>query len=280
MSLALVDRDPTSDEFEAFRLVLSVYQDGSGGQQHHSTDELTLPGWRDFERAVAFVFGGKAPRGKEGKNVFDIWIPDPDRPSVNFGLSCKMRREWDKLQKTHRVTMELSNSAKKFWQRLSHQGITTANYTSHPSEVGDALITMVKEWHQAESVTNPGGTVDLGKSSYLVLSWSRAGTYQLHRFRLELPDPSTLRWYFPINPKTGKVAAHLNGDTPLGGRLFEWYGESGGQLKYYPLERDAVWMSSPFRLEPLPPSQVQYGLYLRATTYFPQVKAILPAPGR
>jgi hypothetical protein len=36
------------------------------------------------------------------------------------------------------------------------------------------------------------------------------------------------------------------------GTLFEWYGESGGQLKYYPRVENALWKSEVFVLQPLP----------------------------
>jgi hypothetical protein len=52
------------------------------------------------------------------------------------------------------------------------------------------------------------------------------------------------------------------------GKIFEWYGESGGQLKYYPRVQDALWKSKPFRLEPLPPNN-PHGILARVETYFP-----------
>ena len=51
MSLTLIDRPPTTQEVEKLRLILSTFQDGSG--QLALSDGRTLPGWRDFERALA-----------------------------------------------------------------------------------------------------------------------------------------------------------------------------------------------------------------------------------
>ena len=112
MPLAFVHRPPVSQEVEKLRLILSTYQDGTGMSQDKKNKGRTLPGWRDFERAVALAFGGIAP---ENKAVFDVLLSGPERPgAMYYGLSCKMRGELDRLDRDGRVTIELSNSAKKF----------------------------------------------------------------------------------------------------------------------------------------------------------------------
>ena len=115
MPLAFVHRPPMPQEVEKLRLILSTYQDGTGMSQDKKNKGRTLPGWRDFERAVALAFGGIAP---ENKAVFDVLLSGPERPGVTYGLSCKMRGELDRLDRDGRVTIELSNSAKKFWAYL------------------------------------------------------------------------------------------------------------------------------------------------------------------
>lgn len=102
MKIAFVDRDPTPDEIEKFRLALSTYQDGSG--QLVQKGGRILPGWRDFERVFAVCFGGKA---QENKYVFDVLIPDPRQAGIYYGISCKMRRTLDDTYKSGRVTLEL-----------------------------------------------------------------------------------------------------------------------------------------------------------------------------
>ncbi len=233
-----------------------------------ASNGLTLPGWRDFERAVAAALDGKA---QESKYVFDVIISKPD---MTFGISCKMRRELNKAigagDKEGRITMELSNSARKFWVYLKTKGIDEANYRNYPEEVGTALIELVKSWHEAESALR-GGTINLDKSSYLTLSWNKKELYQLHQFPLALPNPAALRWYFPTKKgKKGEEPANrLCGDDATG-TLFEWYGTSGGQLKYYPLAKDALWASGIFQLEPLPSSEdIQYGIIAKTKAYYP-----------
>lgn len=258
------ERSPTEGEIERLRLVLSTYQDGTGML---ASGSATLPGWRDFERALALAFGGVA---SENKDIFDVRLPDPYRAGVFFGLSCKMRRELHRLDRDGRVTIELSNSAGKFWDHLNAKHIFQSNYRDYPSSVGMALIELVSQWHQ-DSGLGQGGNVDLSKSCYLILSWNRDGWYQLHQFAITLPEPDSLEWHFPtlaVKEGSRRAARHLRATDSDGGVIFEWYGESGGQLKYYPLAENALWESSRFRLELIPPGQ-EHGVLRKARTYFP-----------
>ena len=258
------ERSPSETEIERLRLILSTYQDGTG--MLASADSTTLPGWRDFERSVALAFGGIA---SENKDIFDVRLLDPERQEVFFGISCKMRRELHRLDRYGRVTIELSNSAGKFWDFLNTKDIDQSNYRSHSAVVGEALIELVSQWHKDASL-EAGGNVDLSKSSYLTLSWNNAGLYQLHQFALTLPEPDSLTWEFPILTTRGGVqrpARHLRG-TDSRGVILEWYGESGGQLKYYPLAENALWESNRFMLEPIPVGQ-EHGVLHKARTYFP-----------
>lgn len=264
MSLIIAERPPSAQEVERLRLILSTYQDGTG--MLAAEGGRTLPGWRDFERAVALTFGGVGP---ENKAVFDVVLTDQDNPGTRYGLSCKMRKELNRIGRDGRVTLELSNSAGQFWDRLSLIGISTTNYKQRPQEVGETLINLVRQWHRAATAER-GAVLDLSRSSYLVLSWNNAGFYQLHQFPLQLPNSEELTWYFPMGTAKGveRLARHINGDD-ADGRIFEWYGESGGQLKFYPKASSALWQSEVFRLEPLP--DVEHGTLAKVAAYFPEL---------
>lgn len=259
-AVPLAERPPTASEVERLRLLLSTYQDGTGMLQVETG--LTLPGWRDFERAVALAFNGEA---QESKAIFDVLLHSKSGAKRRYGISCKMRRELDRVARDGRVTIELSNSAGQFWAYLKTKGINQSNYQSHPAKVGTALIELVESWHQMVSLAN-GGVVDLSRSCYLVLSWNRKRWYQLHQFPLLLPRPQTLTWHFPQN-RTGEVGRRLTGADSQG-IILEWYGESGGQLKYYPPASAANWQSSLFELELL--QDASYGILNKAAAYFPK----------
>lgn len=258
-----MERPPSGQEVERLRLILSTYQDGTG--MLAAGGGRTLPGWRDFERAVALTFGGDGP---ENKAVFDVLLTDQNDATVKYGLSCKMRKELNRISRDGRVTLELSNSAGQFWDQLALLGISTANYKQRPQEVGQTLVELVKRWHEA-AMAERNAVLDLAKSSYLVLSWNNAGLYQLHQFAVQLPNPEGLSWYFPVSTVKGveKAARHINGDD-ADGRVFEWYGESGGQLKFYPKATAALWQSETFRLETLP--DVEHGILAKVAAYFPK----------
>ncbi len=139
---------PSPTTFERLRLILSTYQDGSG--QQSVKDGRTLPGWRDFERAVAIAFGGQA---QENKFIFDVLVPDSHRNGVFAGISCKMRRTLNDTKRTGRVTLELSNSSGKFWDRLGERGLHQQNYKAHPLKVAEVLLELENEWHQQKPGT-------------------------------------------------------------------------------------------------------------------------------
>ncbi len=236
----------------------------------------TLPGWRDFERAVAAGFDGE---NQENKFIFDVLVSDPIKP-IKYGISCKMRGELDRVKRDGKVTIELSNSVKKFTDYLNSKGIQFPDYRSRPADVGTNLIDLVEQWKASVSTIH-GGMIDLSKSSYLVLLYNKSGLYQLYWYDIELPDPRRIHWYYPeIVSKTGvrKIAGHLNGDDSDDGRLFEWYSDSGGQLKYYPLASSAKWRSEPFSLEPPHGDLGKFGLLAKAQTYFPDKWANLTLP--
>lgn len=255
---------PSYSTFQKLRLILSTYQDGSG--QLRVSENNTLPGWRDFERAVAIAFHGKA---QESKSIFDVIVPND---GWHYGISCKMRGTLRETIKKRYVSLELSNSAKQFWDAISGYQINEQTYRNHAALVGKALIERVQRWHDAAG-TESGGNVVLAKSFYLTLSWDqRSEQYQLHQFRHTLPDPTALVWDFPKSKRKGEV---VEGSRLVGKqdehRLLEWYGQSGGQLKYYPLTKDAIWQSDVFRLEPLPrQNDSQTVIMTKIQSYFPE----------
>lgn len=263
MNAAFRDQGPTFIEIEKLRLILSTYQDGSG--QLSGKKGLTLPGWRDFERSVALVFAGQP---MENKFIFDVIIPKQTQDSY-IGISCKMRRTLDDTKRTGRVTLELSNSSGAFWKKLNTQGIHQQNYKKMPLEVARVLLAQEHEWHHRESLER-GGIIDLSGSFYLALSWNKQGEYQLFIFALALPDPEDIAWDFPVvkQKQEVKTGRRLRGQDRKGA-IFEWYGESGGQLKYYPMVETALWKSEIFHLEPLPDDwETKHGILAKTRDYF------------
>jgi len=265
--IPLADRAPTPKEIERIRLLLSIFQDGSGTLDG---DNGSLPDWRDFENVIDAFFEVTTPVDKD---IFDVVVPYPPGGSgIKFGVSCKMRKELKKAYKKPtsgtkhgRAHIELSNPAQKVKQALNDAGITLNNYGegNNPDIAGKALINLVKSWHEEVSVEN-GGTILLDKSCYLSLLWDDSGEkcrYRMYGFEHDLPDPTSLDWYSPEN------SVHIKGCESNGGVVFEAYPESGGQMKYYPRIENALWMSDEFELAPIP-DNIDTELGAKAKAYF------------
>lgn len=258
MNLVFINRSPNPTELEKFRLLLSTYQDGSG--QLTLKDNLTLPGWRDFERCTALAFNGHA---QENKSIFDVLLTDYNRPNVNYGISCKMRGTLQETTKQKRTTLELSNSAGEFWNNINAKNLI---YENHPNEIGKTLIETVKSWYEKVDLLH-GGNIDISQSFYLTLQWNKKTLqYQLFQFPLLSEIQNNLNW----STKKRRII----GKNVLGATLFEWYGYSGGQLKYYPPINTAIWASHVFELEPLPQNNgTIYAPFRKVIEYFPNIWA-------
>ncbi len=262
MHIPFVDRPPSATEIEKFRLVLSTYQDGSGMLVREG---FTLPGWRDFERTVAAVFGGST---LENKWIYDVLI-ERGHGRDPLGISCKMRGTLGEAQRKSRVTIELSNASGEFWDAIKEWGITQESYHMYSEQIGSILIDKVEGWHSSVGIEN-GGTIDTSSSFLLTLQWDKkSGMYQLFQYPIHLPDPTQLHWEVK---KRRLVGMNTNAV------LFEWYGLSGGQLKYYPPVDWAEWRSEPFSLESLP-EDLETGLQNKAMQYFPEKWNMLSGAG-
>ncbi len=205
----------TSSQVEKIRLVLSTYQDGTGQQTIKSG--RTLPGWRDFERAIALALNGIA---QENKAIFDVLVPKPGSNTYK-GISCKMRRELKYPNVNIDVPIELSNSSGKFWDVLTDEyNLTRQTYKQYPEKVAQAIFTIVTEWHR-NAPAQMGAEIDLEGSFFVVLLWNAKGYYQLFQFPLAFPNPKHLHWHFPPDEK-GNPGRHLRGEDEHG-KLFEWY---------------------------------------------------------
>ncbi len=253
-SLPFVHRPPTDKEVERFRLILSTYQDGTGMLADEG--KSTLPGWRDFERSFALATDGIAP---EDKGIYDVYIPDLNREGIVFGASCKMRGTLRTVRSRGLVTIEVSNAAGEFWDALKSEGLDEETYSNEPQRSGEILIRLVESWHEKVGLESDGN-VDNSLSFFLSLQWDRrSGRYQLFRYPIDLPNPAELSWFF-----SGR-RVYAEQDENL---IFEWYGHSGGQLKYYPKAEDAIWRSNEFQLEPIPRG-FEIGIMNKSATYFP-----------
>lgn len=268
MGLPFATRAPTCEEVNLLRLMLSTFKDGSGNETE--SDGTTRAGWREIERCIADWLNGL---GGENKAIFDVIAPDSLNPSVCYGYSVKSKQlsnsMFDKLPIGARVYMEIANSPAKFWAEIKRlHGLEEADFRNqkHPSEIGDSVLSLVMKWHQEGKALfeshNKNTTLDLEHSCYLCVSYSKDTPsnrrYQIHSFGLQYPKDIT--WKYTSD-------SCLSAYDTLGEKLIDWYGVSGGQLKYYPKANAAIFSTNVFKLLP-PPKQLS--IKDKARIHFPE----------
>lgn len=253
MTTPFVDRPPTEQEIERLRLVLSTFQDGTGMLRTRDGD--SLPGWRDFERSVALVFGGLAP---ETKLFFDVLLADQSLPNLYYGISCKMKEHLRKGQKGQ-AYLEITNADGAIWDALSQVGLSKGNHLSFPAQTGTTILALIEKWRREATIFD-GRPIDVDRSLYLTLQYDRnSREYQLLQYSPQLPDAESLTWEAGKRSIRGRRHGRV---------ILEYFGYSGSQVKYYPLIVDAVWQSPVFKLEPIPDG-AGFGLKDKAALYFP-----------
>lgn len=264
LDLAFVSRAPNKSEQQRLMLVLSTFCDGSG-----INNGGYLPGWRDVERTVAAVLGGT---GSENKEVFDVTVsPAKTAFDVGFSVKCKnlpSPKAMTTIETTGRVYMELANSSAKFWAALRKKELTEAVFKEklQANAFGDAVLKTVHSWHLAAAESQrrtPGRELNIEESVYLTLSngtrvKNGENIYQWHSFPMRFPN--NVKWDF----RSDKCLRGFDPDYPAE-TLFDWYGLSGGQLKYYPRAANALFRSEQFSLKAPPPLL----LLKKAANYFP-----------
>jgi hypothetical protein len=280
MSTPLVQRPLSPRELELLRLALSTFRDGSGQEREKKLGEFaTRPGWRDFERAIAEVFSGSAP---ETKQIFDVLLPAGAKPEDGaVGLSVKSHQlSWKKfssLDTAGRVYIEMTNAPGALFADLRLVGLSPKDFSEqkHPELFGTNVLKSVRKWHD-EAISSccelRGSNVSIHreKSGFIVVSMAMKPRtterhYRIHGYPLELPEAS--HWEYTSNKK-------ISGFDPQNPTsvLYEWYAESGGQLKYYPKGADAEYSSPAFVLEELEGK----GPLAKAAIFWPHLFEQLP----
>jgi hypothetical protein len=207
----------------------------------------------------------------EGKGVFDVLVKQ--RHDV-LGLSIKSRELADAKRiggatKFEHAYLEISNSSAKFWKVLGEHGISEADFRGerHAERIGKLVTGTVNSWYVAAEREHPGlppgRRINVDESVHLAISYSKdyggERDYQIHSFELLLPVD--LDWRFPSN-RCLRGYESQNSERPL----IEFYGLSGGHVKYYPPTSKAKFSSDVFRLEKVEPISILE----KAEKYWPE----------
>lgn len=250
--LPLIDRQLNDSELKLIQLGFSTFHDGSG--MLVQSDGSTIPGWRDFERVFAWLFQGTAP---EKKGIFDVLVEDRSE-YVGISVKSKELKRQSALQDLNergRLYLEISNSSAKFWAALRDRDVTEDDFAAQEGAemVGETIVNLVNGWHEAARNDHPGlpatSTINISRSKHVVVSYNaptrqRERKYVIHTLPLDLP--TGLDWYY----KSSKCVSARDPNVP-DEDILDWYGLSGGQLKYYPRGVDADVSTEMFSLLPV-----------------------------
>lgn len=250
MSIPFIHRYPTQNEEVLLKLCMSTFRDGSG--QERDKYGATRPGWRDLERIIAESLKGSCP---ENKCIFDVIIESYTKKKVYHGVSVKSKKlsqsAFNRLDDNGRLYMEIANSPAKFWQALNNVGIKEEDFrrNNNPELVGKTVINLIKKWHDdyKHQVESPAKRkiLDLDESIYLCISYylpnGSPPVYQIHSFPLEYPE--NIIWEY----KGDRCLRGFDPEEPEEA-IIDWYALSGGQLKYYPMARKAIFKTKKFEI--------------------------------
>lgn len=273
MGLSFSTRNPSYKEVELLRHMLATFRDGSGNQR--DKDLFTYADWRQVERCFAELLNGDSG---EDKSIFDVIALDDEDDSTAYGYSIKSKAlsktDFGKLGSGGRVYMEIANSPAKFWAEITElHGLTEANFRRNesPKEIGDTVLKTVMRWHEEgkeffDSNNESGAILNLEKSCYLCITSSNEKSvnnrkFQVHSFPLIYPDG--IVWKY----KSGSCLCGYDPDEPTK-VLVDWYGVSGGQLKYYPKATSATFCTEVFTIPTAPKTM---SIYEKAIEYFPHL---------
>jgi hypothetical protein len=157
------------------------------------------------------------------------------------------------LNEGGRLHIELTNSLAKFWKVLELDGYTKEMFHNmeEPETAGELLLDTIRSWHvQAKQKFDETSIMklDLKQSRYLIISCNKikktapVRMFQIHSLPLELPKGLLWKFYSP------KCLQAFDPDKPEE-KVCEWFGDSGGQFKYYPLAQTCLYKSTQFYLE-------------------------------
>ncbi|MEM1213196.1 MAG: hypothetical protein AAGI68_12970 [Planctomycetota bacterium] len=276
--LPFLDRPPTASEVIWLQCAFSTFADGSGDPRKAGD---TIANWRDYERVFRQFYGGVAP---EGKQVYDVFI-ELDTPGHWAGLSIKSKclGQYSKFPFAEQAYLELTNSPRKMWGGLSVYGLHESDWGNpdKAQEIGSHLLDVVTSWHDdaKDFFRPPDGktcsSIEPTDSIYLNVSYSEPNkqmrrSYRIDAFDMRLMRPDTWVYRPGKNGQIRSIMGMLNGNT-----IWDWYANSGGQLKYYP-PFSAAHFSTPI-FDTLNPGQAE-NLEDKMTKYWPEMSGRWSTP--
>jgi hypothetical protein len=237
MSRAFLTRVPNEQELKLLKKFLASYRDGSGNLRE--TDGSSRAEFRQIERCFAELLHGTTT---ENKAFYDFVVQTNENGGVAIRGASIKSKEHEHLHSyaseaaTMRSHLELSNSAAKDWALCREAGLNEQMFRDglQASDFGRTILERQKIERQVSQDTYLNSIAGANKffveadCVYISVLYSPMNrgerAYLVSSFNAVLPEPSV--WSFKGRRLVGKDAQDQV--------LYEWYGLSGGQLKYYP----------------------------------------------
>lgn len=258
MSRAFLTRSPTPAELTLLKKYLASYRDGSGNLRE--PDGSSRAEFRQIERCFAELLHGTTT---ENKAFYDFVIQSNEGGGIAVRGASIKSKELENLNSyssktatTMRSHLELSNSSAKDWAICHERGLSEEIFRAgqRAEEFGQAILDrqVIERQTSQTSYLNsiPGANKSFIEtdSVYISLLYSPMvngeRSYLVSSFHAVLPAPAS--WSFKGRRLIGK-----NEDGTV---LYEWYGLSGGQLKYYPKISDRLHGTELFTLADYKPA--------------------------
>lgn len=243
MSRAFLTRNATGSELTLLKKFLGSYRDGSGNLREE--DGSTRAEFRQIERCFAELLHGKTT---ENKAFYDFVVQSNEGGGIAVRGASIKTKELPKLlnyptqQAAMRSHMELSNSSAKDWVLCAERGLTEDMFRAGQgaADFGQAILDRQRIERQASEGAYLNSIQGTNKSFveqdcvYISLLYSPMTdgerTYQVSSFHAALPPPAN--WSLEGRRLVGKDE---NNEV-----VYEWYGLSGAQFKYYPKIADRL----------------------------------------
>lgn len=243
MSRAFLTRPPTDAELTLLKKFLASYRDGSGNLRE--SDGSSRAEFRQIERCFAELLHGTTT---ENKAFYDFVVQSNENGGVAVrGASIKSKEHehlhsYSTQTATMRSYLELSNSAAKDWTMCRERGLSEQIFRDGGSanEFGRAILDRQRIERETSQLTYlnslPGSNKSFVETDCVYISVLYSPmvrgerSYLVSSFHAVLPEPAV--WSFKGRRLVGKDASDLV--------IYEWYGLSGGQFKYYPKLSDRL----------------------------------------
>ena len=268
---AFIDRDPTTDELERFRLLMSLHRYGVGPGGQLKSGEL-YPHWTFIEMAFADAFGGiHIPAGK---GTYDVLLPHDTDPKIMYGIQVKSKGTWCGKGKS-RAYIEYDNANKTYLDGLRRDKITpappvwmdptSANSSTQAKKIGASVMKTQHQTHSSAKTghigTKAGQIIDTDKGKLVHITWSH-NSQGLYQYFISCWDYniSVPHWRFrgkdPGARGAGSLWGYENATDSETDYVASWNFASRGQFKWFPLRSSGKEYSNggkPFIVEAGPP---------------------------